>query len=88
MHFPAPLASAVVATLVQFVCSLFVVVGLFTRLNAALLAGALSGAILQNLLSGRDPRLAILYTVVVVTLTLMGGGSYSLDARMLGKEGS
>jgi putative oxidoreductase len=88
MHFPAPLASAVVATLVQLVCSLFVVVGLFTRLNAALPAGALIGAILQNLLSGRDPQLAILYTVVVVTLTLMGGGSYSLDARMLGKEGS
>jgi len=88
MHFPAPVASAVVATLVQFVCSLFVVVGLFTRLNAALLAGALSGAILQNLLSGRDPQLAILYTLVVVTLTLMGGGRYSLDARMLGKVGS
>src|SRR5580704_5269730 len=85
MHFPAPLASAVVATLVQFVCSLFVIVGLFTRLNAALLAGALSGAILQNVLSGRDPQLAILYTLVVVTLTLMGGGRYSLDARMLAK---
>src|SRR5580704_9973941 len=85
MHFPAPLASAVVATLVQFVCSLFVIVGLFTRLNAALLAGALSGAILQNVLSGRDPQLAILYTLVVVTLTLMGGGRYSLDARMLGR---
>ena len=38
MHMPAPLASAVVATLVQFICSLFIVVGLFTRINAALLA--------------------------------------------------
>ena len=36
MHFPAPLASAVAATLVQFFCSLFVTVGLFTRINAAL----------------------------------------------------
>jgi DoxX len=28
MHAPAPLASAVAATLVQFICSLFIVVGL------------------------------------------------------------
>src|SRR5580658_6340067 len=46
MHFPAPLASAVAATLVQFICSLFVVIGLFTRMNAVLLVCALSGAIL------------------------------------------
>ena len=69
MHTPAPLASAVAATLVQFICSLFIVVGLFTRIYAALLVlGALSGAILpQNLLAGRDPQLAILYTLVVIT---------------------
>ena len=48
MHFPAPFASAVAATLVQFICSMFVVVGLFTRINAALLVCVLSGAILQN----------------------------------------
>src|ERR1700693_2085486 len=35
MHFPAPLASAVAATLVQFICSLFIIVGLFTRINVA-----------------------------------------------------
>jgi putative oxidoreductase len=82
MHAPAPLASAVAATLVQFNCSLFIVAGLFTRINAALLLGALSGAILQNLLAGRDPQLAILYTLVVITLLFMGGGKYSLDAKI------
>jgi putative oxidoreductase len=87
MHFPAPLASAVVATLVQFICSLFVIVGLFTRINAILLFGALSGAILQNLLAGRDPQLAILYTLVVLTLAFMGGGRISLDARLSAKAG-
>jgi putative oxidoreductase len=81
MHMPAPLASAVLATLVQFICSLFIVVGWFTRINAALLVCALSGAILQNLLAGRDPQLAILYTLVIVTLVFMGAGKYSLDAR-------
>lgn len=87
MHFPAPVASAVAATLVQFICSLFIVVGWFTRINAMLLTGALSGAILQNLLAGRDPQLAILYTLVVVTLLFMGGGRFSLDARISSKGG-
>lgn len=82
MHFPAPLASAVAATLVQFISSLFIVVGLFTRINAALLLCALSGAIVQNLLADRDTQLAILYSLVVLTIVLMGGGKYSLDARL------
>ena len=85
MHFPAPLASAVAATLVQFICSLFIIVGLFTRINAILLFGALSGAILQNLLAGRDPQLAILYTLVVLTLAFIGGGRTSLDAKLFAK---
>ena len=85
MHFPAPLASAVAATIVQFICSLFIIIGLFTRINAILLFGALSGAILQNLLAGRDPQLAILYTLVVLTLAFMGGGIISLDAKLFAK---
>ena len=85
MHFPAALASAVAATLVQFICSLFIIVGLFTRINALLLFGVLSGAILQNLLAGRDPQLAILYTLVVLTLAFIGGGRISLDARLFAK---
>jgi len=85
MHFPAPVASAVAATMVQFVCSLFVAVGLFTRINALLLVGVLGVAILQNLLADRDPQLAILYTLVVITLAFIGGGKYSLDARLAAK---
>src|SRR5262249_9340789 len=34
MHFLAPFPSAVAATLVQFICSLFVTAGLFTRINS------------------------------------------------------
>ena len=85
MHFPAPLASAVAATLVKFICSLFVTVGLFTRINAALLVCVLGGAILQNLVADRDPQLAILYTLVVLTLAFMGGGRISLDAKWFPK---
>ena len=83
MDLPAPLAAAVVATLVQFVCSLCVVVGLLTRINAALLVGALSGAILQNLMAHRDPQLAILYTLTMVAVVFLGGGRFSLDSLLL-----
>src|ERR1700744_6192402 len=83
MHFPAPMTGAILATIIQFVCSLFIIMGLFTRVNAILLVGALSGAIMQNLLAGRDPQLAILYTFVVVTIILLGGGPLSLDSKRL-----
>jgi len=82
MHVPAPLANAVAATGVQFICALFLIVGLFTRLNAALLVIVLSGAILQNILANRDPQLPILYTLIVLALAFMGGGRFSLDARV------
>ena len=54
MHVPAPVASAFAATFLQFLCSPLLALGLFARLNAALLTGTLSVAILQNLLAGRS----------------------------------
>ncbi len=85
MRFPAPVASAFAATIVQFICSLFLVAGLLTRVNAALLAGALSVAILQNVLARRDPQLAILYVLILVALVFLGGGRFSLDALVLSR---
>ena len=81
MHFPAPVASAFGATALQFLCSPLLALGLLTRLNAALLTATLSVAILQNLLAGRDPQLAILYVIVLLSLVFLGGGRFSLDAR-------
>ena len=85
MHFPAPVASAFAATALQFLCSPLVALGFFTRLNAALLTGTLSVAILQNLLAGRDPQLAILYVLVLLSLVFLGGGRFSLDALVSGR---
>ena len=81
MNFPAAVPSAFAATLVQFICSLFLVAGCFTRVNAALLTGTLSVAILQNVLAHRDPQLAMLY-VVLMTLLFAGGGRFSVDAKL------
>src|SRR5262249_432199 len=86
MHFPAPVASAFAATLLQFLCSPLVALGLFTRLNAALLTGTLSVAILQNLLAGRDPQLALLYVIVLLSLVFLGGGRFSLDAVLVSRR--
>lgn len=80
MHAPAPILSAISATGVQFVCAALLIPGLGTRLNAVLLTGALGGAVLQNLLTGRDPQLALLYTLNVAVLAVLGGGRFSLDA--------
>ena len=85
MHFPAPIPSAVAATVVQFVCSLFITAGLFTRINAVFLTGVLSVAILQNLLAGRDPQLAILYSLIMGSMIFLGGGRFSLDAKLVAR---
>lgn len=86
MHFPAPVPSAFAATAVQFFCAPLLAVGLFTRLNALLLTATLSVAILQNILAGRDPQLAVLYVLVMVSLAFLGGGRFSLDGRLFSRQ--
>jgi putative oxidoreductase len=86
MHFPAPVASAFMATIIQFVCALLLAVGLFTRINAAFLTAALSVAVLQNILADRDPQLAILYVLVMASLSFLGGGKFSLDAKLFSRR--
>lgn len=83
MHVPAPLAAAIAATVVQCLCSLLLIVGLYTRISAALLVIVLCVATLQNLVTHRDPQLALLYTLIVLSLVFLGGGRFSLDARWL-----
>ena len=57
------------------------------RVNAALLAGTLCVAILQNVLARRDPQLAILYVLIMVALVFFGGGRFSLDALVFPEHG-
>jgi putative oxidoreductase len=86
MHFPAPVASAFMATIVQFICAPLLAAGLFTRINAALLTATLSVAILQNVLADRDPQLAILYVLVMASVAFLGGGKFSLDAKLFSQR--
>jgi uncharacterized membrane protein YphA (DoxX/SURF4 family) len=86
MGVPLPGVAAVVTSAIQLVCAPLLVIGIWTRINAALLAGALAGAVAQNLLAGRDPQLALLYTLNATALVLIGGGSYSADALVRQKS--
>ena len=82
MHVPLPVFSAFVATAAQLLCAPLLAAGLFTRINAAILAVTLSVAVLQNLGAHRDPQLALLYECVVASLAFTGGGRWSLDALL------
>lgn len=86
MGVPAPALAAFAATAVQLICAPLLAIGLFTRLNSALLTAVLAGAIAQNLMAARDPQLAILYTLNVAAFILLGGGRFSVDARLFSRS--
>ena len=79
MGMPFPFVTAAAAAAAQFVFAPLLALGLFTRLDAAVLEAVLLGAVVQNLLARRDPQLAILYTICVGIYFVIGAGTYSLD---------
>src|SRR5437773_7348223 len=81
MHFPAPVASAFAATFLQFLCSPLLALGLFTRLNAALLTGTLSVAILQTFWPDGTHNWRSFTSSFCLALFFLCGGRFSLDAR-------
>ena len=82
MGVPAPVVAATLAAVAQLVGGLLLAAGFCTRVAAAVLTFALLGAVAQNLSTGRDPQLAILYTLVAATFAAAGGGPHSLDAEV------
>ena len=95
-EFPDPLgigshASLGLAVLAEALCAALLVLGLFTRLAALILAIELAvvftlvhGHVLTGAHSG---ELAFLYLAGFVALFLGGGGCCSVDGRMGGKAG-
>jgi putative oxidoreductase len=86
MQMPAPFLAAALAAAALFLGGLLVAAGFLTRPSAAVLTGILCGALVQNLMSGRDPQVAGLYALVAVTFAVAGGGRYSLDAVLSGRR--
>ena len=90
-QFPDPIGvgsqvALVLAILAEFFCSIFVILGLGTRLAAIPLAATMLVALM--LIHGDDPwqkkELAAVYLSAFVCLIIMGGGSFSLDRVLTG----
>lgn len=86
MGMPAPMLAAALAAAALFLGGLLVAAGFLTRPSAAVLTGILCGALVENLMSDRDPQIAGLYVLVAVTFAIGGGGRYSLDAVLFGRR--
>lgn len=84
----APTAWGVAATLSEFAGGILLILGLFTRHVSVALAGTMLVATMMHFGVG-DPigkaSHSIEIGLVFVGLALVGGGGYSLDARLRGK---
>ncbi len=82
-------ASLALAVFAEAICSVLLVLGLFTRFAALSCAITMSVAFFithEGMLSGpRSGELAFIYFAAFVTLFLAGGGRFSIDAKMGGK---
>ncbi len=84
--FPVPGLFAILAGFTEFVSSLLIILGFFTRVNAVLLSSVMLVAVFYNLKFGYPYELSLLYLVVFLFLALTGGGKYSLDNYFLKKK--
>ncbi len=77
--FPASVPLAVFVVLCESVGALFIALGLFTRVSAALAALSMAGALYFSLRMGERWHLAALYILSFVALALTGPGKFSID---------
>jgi len=82
-----PVASLILVTFAEFLCSLFVMAGLFTR--ASLIPLMIAMAVAAFIAHAGDPfgdkELPLFFLISFATLFLTGPGKYSLDHKFLGK---
>jgi putative oxidoreductase len=77
--FSASVPLAVFVVLCESVGTLFIALGLFTRVSAALAALSMAGALYFSLRMGERWYLAALYLLLFVALALTGPGKFSID---------
>ncbi len=90
-EFPDPLGigptfSLILAGFAEFVCSLFVILGIKTRLSAIpiVITMLVAGLVVQRGDPWGEKELAFLYAAAFLTLVLTGGGRFGLDS-LIGK---
>ena len=80
MGFPLPIALAVFVVFCESLGALFVALGFFTRVSAALTALSMAGALYFSLRVGEAAwHLAAVYFLSFVVLALIGPGKFSID---------
>ena len=80
MGFPLPILLAVFVVLCESIGALFIALGFFTRVSAALTALSMAGALYFSLRVGEASwQPATLYLLSFVTLALTGLGKFSID---------
>jgi putative oxidoreductase len=82
MGLPLPVLFAIIATLIEFIASILIILGLFTRISAIGLALVMLFAIYLHTITKTSVELALIYLSVFVFLALAGAGKFSLDARI------
>ena len=79
----SPIVSQGLTVFAEFFCSLFLILGLFSRLAAVVLIICM--LTIAFMIHGKDPlgdkEHALLYTIAFTVIFLVGPGKYSLDAR-------
>lgn len=82
-----PVASLILVTFAEFLCSLFVMAGLFTR--ASLIPLIIAMAVAAFIAHAGDPfgdkELSLFFLISFISLFLTGPGKYSLDRKLFGK---
>ncbi len=87
MGFPLPILLAVFVVLSESVGALFIALGFFTRVSAALTALSMAGALYFSLRVGEASwHLAAVYSLSFVTLALTGPGKFSIDQLLKSRQ--
>jgi putative oxidoreductase len=82
LGFPLPVAFAVLSSLTEALVPVMLVLGLYTRWAAAILAVNMAVAVWSGVPRGASGmELAILYLIALITILLAGPGRNSLDSR-------
>lgn len=89
LHFPMPLTMAFLAKASELSGGIFVLLGLFTRQAASLIAFTMLVATLVANLGENwniDGGFTVSYMLFAITLVIEGGGKYSVDYLILKKK--
>jgi putative oxidoreductase len=78
---PLPGFFAILVVLVEFIGSIFIILGLFTRISAIGLALVLIFAIYFQIVTKASVELSLIYLSIFIFLALAGAGKFSLDSK-------